>query len=62
MSKPEVSIFEDETLDAEERDADEADADATAGRVVAHADVKAWLRTWGTPDAAPPPASWKLDD
>ncbi len=62
MSKLDLSIFEEPDLDAEARDADEADADVDAGKVVAHEEVKAWLRTWGTPDAGPPPKSWGLDD
>ena len=62
MSKPEISVFDDPDLDAEERDADEAEADVKAGRVVPHEDVVKWLRTWGTPDAGPPPKAWGLDD
>lgn len=38
-------------------DAD-ADADASAGRVVAHAEIAAWLATWGTPDEVPAPDEW----
>ncbi len=62
MSKLEVSIFDEPDIEAEERDADEADADVKAGRVIPHEEVVKWLRTWGTPDAGPPPKSWGLDD
>jgi predicted transcriptional regulator len=30
-------------------------ADAAAGRTVEHAEVVAWLRSWGTEDELPPP-------
>lgn len=30
-------------------------ADLKAGRVVPHAEVKAWLMTWGDGDPGPPP-------
>jgi predicted transcriptional regulator len=33
-------------------------ADIAAGRIVPHAEVAAWLETWGTPDEQPPPRSW----
>jgi predicted transcriptional regulator len=56
--KPEPSIF-DETDQAAEDAADaEALADIEAGRVVPHAEVAAWLDTWGTPDEKPAPAEW----
>lgn len=35
-----------------------AEADADAGRVVPHAEVAKWLKTWGTPEEGPPPKSW----
>ena len=35
-----------------------AEADIEAGRVVPHADVAAWLDTWGTPQDKPIPKSW----
>jgi len=48
--KPERSIF-DEVDDTAEAAADaEGLADIEAGRVVPHAEVAAWLDTWGTPD------------
>ena len=34
----------------------EALADIAAGRVVPHAEVEAWLKTWETPDEKPAPA------
>jgi predicted transcriptional regulator len=52
------SIFDikpDEALEAR-RDA-EAEADFAAGRVVPHAKVVAWLKSWGTPDELPCPSS-----
>lgn len=56
--KPEHSIL-DEIDDAAEAAADaEGLADIEAGRVVPHADVAAWLDTWGTPEEAPMPKSW----
>ena len=33
----------------------EAEADYEAGRVVSHADVVKWLKSWGTPDELPCP-------
>jgi predicted transcriptional regulator len=50
------SIFDlpaDEELEAQ-LDA-EAEADYQAGNVVSHADMVAWLKSWGTPDELPPP-------
>ena len=44
-------------LDHEEREGkklDEALADADAGRVIEHARVAAWLRSWGTADVSLP--------
>lgn len=55
---PEPSIF-DQVDDESEAAADaEGLADLAAGRVVPHAEVAAWLETWGTPDEKPAPASW----
>ena len=34
---------------------DEGIRDADAGRVVAHEDVVAWVKSWGTPDELPMP-------
>jgi len=56
--KSEPSIF-DEIDDKAEAEADaEGLADIEAGRVVPHAEISAWLDTWGTPDEKPAPASW----
>jgi predicted transcriptional regulator len=33
-------------------------ADIAAGRVISHADVMAWLATWGTPEEEPAPEHW----
>lgn len=56
--KPEHSIL-DEIDDAAEAAADaEGLADIEAGRVVPHAEVAAWLDTWGTPEEAPMLKSW----
>ncbi len=55
----ERDIFDRPPQDEADRLADaEADADFAAGRVVGHAEVTAWLATWGTPDEAPAPAEW----
>jgi len=56
--KPEPSIF-DQVDDESAAAADsEGLADLAAGRVVPHAEVAAWLETWGAPDEKPAPASW----
>jgi predicted transcriptional regulator len=62
MGKPEPSIFHAVDSEAEAKSAAEADADALAGRVVPHAEVAEWLKTWGTSEEGPPPARWGLDD
>jgi predicted transcriptional regulator len=54
---PEPSIFEIDE-DAEAAADAEGMADIAAGRVVPHAEVSAWLDTWGTPDEKPAPESW----
>lgn len=59
--KSEPSIFDQiDEIDpeADERAMAEAEADLTAGRVVPHEEVAAWLDTWGTPDEKPAPKSW----
>jgi predicted transcriptional regulator len=65
MAKSEPSILDtepsifDEVDQAFEDAADaEAEADIAAGRVVPHEEVVEWLKTWGTPEEKPPPASW----
>jgi len=56
--KPEPSIFEQTDPEADERAMREGEAAADAGQVVPHAEVAAWLATWGTPDEKPAPKSW----
>ncbi|WP_397399870.1 antitoxin [Phenylobacterium sp.] len=56
--KPEPNLFEDVDHEAEAAADAEGLADIEAGRVVPHDEVARWLDTWGTPDEAPPPASW----
>ena len=58
MAKSEPSLFDE--IDAADEAAADAEglADIAAGRVIPHAEVSAWLETWGTPDEKPPPASW----
>ncbi len=55
---PEPSIFDQVDDEAEAAADAEGLADLEAGRVVPHAEVVAWLETWGTPDEKPAPASW----
>ena len=58
MATPETSFF-DEIDEAAEAAADaEGLAQLNAGKGIAHAEVAAWLDTWGTPDEKPAPASW----
>ncbi len=64
MSKPQTSDSEpsifDQIDEEAERLADErAEADVKAGRVVRHAKVAEWLKTWGTPERRPAPYSWR---
>ena len=47
--------FDDEGL---ERALAKAEDDIAAGRVVSHAEVSEWLKTWGTPEFGPPPKPW----
>lgn len=59
--KPEPSIFEqvpEASPQADEAALAEAEADVKAGRVVPHAEVAEWLKTWGTAEEAPAPAKW----
>ena len=55
---PEASIFDEMDIASEDAADAEGLADIAAGRVVPHAEVSAWLETWGTPDEKPMPASW----
>ena len=58
MANPDPSFF-DEIDEAAEMAADAIGlAELDAGKGVPHAEVSAWLDTWGTPDERPPPASW----
>lgn len=54
----ERGIFEEEDEEAEAASIARARADVAAGRVVPHAEVAKWLKTWGTPEEGPPPAEW----
>jgi len=55
----EPSIFDDVDAASEEAADAEGLADVAAGRMVSHAEVSAWLATWGAPDEKPMPASWR---
>jgi predicted transcriptional regulator len=58
MTTLEPSFF-DEIDEAAEAAADaEGLEQLDAGKGVPHAEVAAWLDTWGTPDEKPAPASW----
>jgi predicted transcriptional regulator len=51
-----TSVFDIEPDEAWEAHLDaEAEADVAAGRVVPHAKVAEWLKSWGTPDELPCP-------
>lgn len=52
------ALFEDQDVAADELALSEGEADADAGRVVDHAEVVKWLRTWGTLEYQPPPPEW----
>ena len=54
--EPEPSLFDKIDVVADAAADAEALADIAAGRVVPHAEVEAWLKTWGTPDEKPAPA------
>jgi predicted transcriptional regulator len=57
--KPDEASILDDLSDADDKARFErALADIAQGRVVPHDEVKAWLQTWGQPDAPPPPAHW----
>ena len=61
MTRPEPSIFNDHDEEADARSLAEAEADIAAGRLVPHADVAEWLKTWGTAEEGPPPTKWNID-
>lgn len=54
----EPSIFEQADEENDERAMREGEAAADAGQVVPHAEVAAWLATWGAPAATPAPKKW----
>lgn len=54
----ERDIFERSDPGAEAEADARAEADILAGRVVDHAEVSAWLATWGTSDETPAPSEW----
>ena len=56
--KPEPSIFDEIDDDAEAAADAEGLADIEAGRVIPHAEVAAWLDTWGTSAEKPAPKKW----
>ena len=58
MAKPERSIFDTPNDEQDARRLAEALADIETGRVVPHEEVRAWLKTWGTPDEKPAPNHW----
>lgn len=49
-----IALFTRHEHDMEQRIA-EGRADIAAGRSVDHAEVRRWLRSWGTEEALPPP-------
>ena len=55
---PEQALFQQTNPDAETRADARAEADIAAGRVVDHAEVAAWLATWGKPAERPAPPEW----
>jgi predicted transcriptional regulator len=54
----EPSIFEHTDSESDERAMLDGEAAADAGKVVPHAEVAAWLATWGTPAETPAPKKW----
>jgi predicted transcriptional regulator len=56
MDTPE-SLFDQADEEAEAQADEAALADAEAGRVVSHAEVVIWLRSWGTEEELPIPQS-----
>jgi predicted transcriptional regulator len=47
-----------ESAEARQASLARAEADYCAGRVVPHAQVREWLKKWGTPDECPAPPEW----
>ena len=56
---PVPSLFDPADDTAEAHALAEAEADLASGRVISHAAVKTWLRSWGTENEQPPPACGK---
>ena len=54
----EFESFSKRELEAEAASIARARADIKAGRVVEHAKVVEWLKTWGTGDERPMPPEW----
>ena len=59
MTTPKRSFFDEIDQDAEAAADVEGLAQLDAGGGIPHAEVAAWLDTWGTPDEKPAPASWR---
>ena len=51
-------MFEDVDPEAEAAAIARAEEVIAAGRIVPHAEVRAWLARWGTPDETPMPPEW----
>ena len=54
----EPGIFSKRDREADQASIARARADIAAGRVVEHAKVAEWLKTWGTKDEHPIPPEW----
>jgi len=53
--KAELAIFDDLSEAGDLAAIAEARAEIAAGQGISHEAVKAWLRSWGSPDELPPP-------
>ncbi len=58
MADSDPSFFDEIDEAAEIAPDAEGLAQLDAGKGVPHAEVSAWMETWGTPDERPAPASW----
>ena len=58
MADPDSSFFDEIDEDAETAADAEGLAQLDGGRGIPHAEVAAWLETWGTPDEKSAPDSW----
>lgn len=54
----EPGIYDVPDTEADQAAMRRAEEDIAAGRMVPHAEVARWLRTWGTPDEEPMPQAW----